>query len=60
MNTIPNSWVEKAKKKRVAETAPAFESHTVDSWNPEIPKSVKRFTHSAKAILQRTLRGIRK
>lgn len=61
MAVITNKWVEKEKKKRVHETAPAFESNSLDSWIPINTGSiVKRHTKAARATMVRTLRGVRK
>lgn len=61
MAVIQNKWVEKEKRKRVHETAPAFESLAIDNWLPINPgKPVKRHTHAARATMVRTLRGVRK
>ncbi len=61
MNTIPNKWIEKAKKKRVTDTAPAYEFDTKDTWLPvNSDKTPKRHTNAARATYRQTLRGIRK
>lgn len=61
MAVIQNKWVEKEKKKKAIETAPAFESNSMDSWLPINPsKQVKRTSHASRATMVRTLRGVRK
>jgi hypothetical protein len=61
MSVIQNKWVEKEKKKRVAETAPAFQSVPGDEWLPiNTKKKIERHTNAARATLCRTLRGVRK
>lgn len=58
MPTIKNSWVEKIKKKKEKETAPAFESVDVDSYKPDKP--IACHTNAARATYKQTLRGVRK
>jgi len=61
MAVILNKWIEKIKKKRAPETAPAFKSDAEDTWLPVNPKKVIiRHTKAACAILHKTLRGLRK
>lgn len=61
MAVIQNTWVEKQKKKRAVETAPAFESKPGDEWLPINDKTpIKRHTNAARASMRRTLRGVRK
>ena len=60
MATIPNKWIEKEKKKRVHETAPAFEAKEADDWNPVAAKKPERHTNAARATMRKTLRGVRK
>jgi hypothetical protein len=61
MNTIPNKWIEKQKKKKGPETAPAYEFSTKDTWIPVgSDKTPKRHTNAARATYRQTLRGIRK
>lgn len=62
MAVITNKWVEKEKKKKVHETAPAFLSDSIDTWIPINTggKPVKRHSHAARATMVRTLRGVRK
>jgi len=61
MSVIPNKWIEKKKKKKEHETAPSYES---DPFADNLPynskKPLKRCTNAARAILVKTLRGIRK
>lgn len=61
MSVILNSWIEKCKKKKQTETAPAFESNpsaVSEIYNTKKP--LKRFTIAAHSVVMRTLRGIRK
>ena len=61
MNTIPNKWVEKAKKKKTAETAPAYEFNTKDTWLPiNKDKQPAKHTNAARGTYKHSLRGIRK
>jgi hypothetical protein len=61
MAVIPNKWVEKQKKKKAPETAPAFEANHIDNWLPVNPgRPVKRHTNAARSTMVRTLRGVRK
>ena len=61
MNTIPNKWIEKQKKKKGPETAPAYEFSTKDTWLPSnTEKKPERHSNAARAIYRQTLRGIRK
>ncbi len=61
MAVIQNKWVEKQKKKKSVETAPAFESNPGDSWLPVNPKKKQERTSVAsRATYKQTLRGIRK
>ena len=61
MAVIQNKWVEKEKKKKAAETAPAFETDSTDTWQPsktEKPKA--RHSPASVATMRKTLRGIRR
>lgn len=61
MAVIMNKWVEKEKKKKVHETAPAFASDSLDSWLPiNAGTTIKRHTKAARSTMVRTLRGVRK
>ncbi len=62
MAVIRNKWIEKEKKKRALDTAPAFQSvDTSDDWKPvDSNKPVKRFTNAANGTMKKTLRGVRK
>jgi len=61
MAVIQNKWIEKEKKKRGPETAPAFEAAPIDNWLPINPgKAVKRHTNATRGIYKVTLRGTRK
>lgn len=61
MNVIPNKWIEKKKKKKENETAPAYAS---DPYAESLPynskKPLKRYTNAARAVLVKTLRGVRR
>lgn len=61
MAVITNKWVEKEKKKKAPDTAPAFQADDTDSWQP-VPasKTVIRYSKAARATMVRTLRGVRK
>lgn len=61
MAVIQNKWVEKQKKKKVTETAPAFESNPGNSWLPVDPKKKpERTSVASRATYKHTLRGVRK
>jgi hypothetical protein len=61
MAVIRNSWVEKVKKKKAAETAPAYESYVQkNDFEHQTRKPKERHTPSLKATMSRTLRGVRK
>lgn len=61
MNVIMNTWVEKEKRKKSPETAPAYEFDTKDTWLPiNNERKTKRHSHAARATLNKTLRGLRK
>lgn len=61
MPVIQNKWVEKEKKKKAAETAPAFESNPGDSWLPvSAEHKVERSSTATRANYKLTLRGNRK
>jgi len=61
MNVIQNKWVEKQKKKKTPETAPAYEFDAKDTWAPVgADQSPKRHTNAARAMYKQTLRGVRK
>lgn len=62
MSVIQNTWVEKEKKKKGAETALTLETNTLDSWLPinNIKKPVKRHSNTSRSTMVRTLRGVRK
>lgn len=61
MPTIVNSWIEKVKKKKNHETAPAYETYAYkNDFNTQTKKPEKRHTPSLKATMTKTLRGIRK
>lgn len=61
MAVILNKWVEKEKKKRTHETAPAYEFETKDTWIPiNSENTPKRHTNAARASYKQTLRGVRK
>lgn len=61
MPTITNSWVEKVKKKKEHETAPAYESYAYkNDFKHQTRKPEKRHTPALKATFTKTLRGTRK
>jgi hypothetical protein len=61
MAVIPNKWIEKQKKKRTHETAPAYASDPIAESVPiDASKPIKRYTNAARATMVRTLRGVRK
>lgn len=61
MPVIQNKWVEKQKKKKAHETAPAYEFDTKNTWLPvSSDKSPQRHTNAARATYKHTLRGVRK
>lgn len=61
MAVIRNTWVEKVKKKKAHETAPAYESYSrEDDFATQTQKPSKRHTPSLKATMSKTLRGVRK
>ena len=61
MAVIQNKWVEKEKKKRAVETAPAFESVPGDDWLPsKTDAPIKRHTTATRSTMRKTLRGVRK
>lgn len=61
MAIIHNSWVEKVKKKRGLETAPAYEAYAYkNDFATQTRKPAKRYTPSLKMTMSRTLRGTRK
>jgi hypothetical protein len=59
MPVIMNTWIEKIRKKKTPETAPAYESHKITE-DDAYKKPEKRHTNAARAVLVKTLRGIRK
>ena len=61
MTVLMNTWVEKQKKKRAPETAPAFASAPGDDWLPtKNSTSAKRYSTAARSTMRKTLRGVRK
>lgn len=61
MPTIVNSWIEKVKKKKVAETAPAYDTELYkNDFKAQTRRPEKRHTPSLKVTFTRTLRGVRK
>lgn len=60
MAVIQNKWVEKQKKKRTHETAPAYEFDNKNTWVPTTDKPKERHTNAARATYKQTLRGVRK
>jgi hypothetical protein len=61
MTIIHNTWVEKVKKKKAHETAPAYESYAYDNdFATQTKKPKKRHNPALKATFVKTLRGTRK
>lgn len=61
MVTKINTWVEKIKKKKVKETAPAYDKAVFkDDFSYQTRKPDKRATPCLKMTMNRSLRGIRK
>lgn len=61
MAVIKNSWIEKIKKKKAAETAPAYETYSkINDFEHQTRKPKERHTPSLKVTMSRTLRGVRK
>lgn len=60
MNTIPNKWLEKVRKKRGHETAPSYASDSTDSFAYSEKKTSERHCPASRATMSRTLRGVRK
>lgn len=61
MTVITNKWVEKERKKKPHETAPAFASVHTDERDPyNMKKPAKRHTVATRSTMTRTLRGTRK
>lgn len=60
MHAIENSWVEKLRKKKIKEVAPAYESYVIDDFEHQTRKPKKRHTPSLNLIMNRTLRGVRR
>ncbi len=59
MSVIQNKWIEKQRKKKGAETAPAYSTAAYDIIDSG-SKPEKRFSNAAGATMTRTLRGVRK
>jgi hypothetical protein len=61
MAVIQNKWIEKQKKKKTNETAPAYDSDPLaDSSAYNAKKPEKRHTNASRSTMVRTLRGMRK
>lgn len=61
MHSIPNTWVEKIKKKKSQDTAPSYESNKIsDDFAYSTRRPEKRHAPSLIASFKRTLRGVRK
>ena len=61
MAVIMNKWIEKERKKKVHETAAAYDADPLSSqavYNAKKPE--KRHTQASRSTMVRTLRGIRK
>lgn len=59
MAVILNKWVEKERKKKVHQTAPAYEADDTDSFQVSAKKAERTSTASS-ATMIKTLRGVRK
>lgn len=61
MPVIMNCWVEKVKKKKSHQTAPAYESYKKhDDFKTQTRMPESRHTPSLKVTCSKTLRGTRK
>lgn len=61
MAVIQNKWVEKERKKKAHDTAPAFESVPMDERDPyNMKKPEKRHSVPSTSTMSRTLRGVRR
>jgi hypothetical protein len=61
MAIIHNTWVEKVKKKKSPETAPAYEAYAFkDDFKTQTRRPEKRHNPALKATFVKTLRGTRK
>ena len=61
MAVIQNKWIEKQRKKKKHETAPAYaKNHLAETEIFNAEKPVKRFTVAARTGFIKTLRGVRK
>lgn len=61
MPVITNTWVEKERKKRMHETAPAYDFEHDDSYSiSSTEKKSRRHNHAARGMYSKTLRGVRK
>jgi hypothetical protein len=59
MPVIQNKWVEKPRKKKTTDTAPAFAQAAYDIVD-STGRPMKRFSFSSKSTMVKTLRGVRK
>lgn len=59
MSVIQNKWIEKQRKKKTPDTAPAYAQAAYDILD-STGKPVSRFSKSSVATRIRTLRGVRK
>ena len=61
MPVIPNSWVEKLRKKRDPVTSPSYDFESEDTYSIESTKKIKkRSSLSSHSHMLKTLRGVRK
>lgn len=61
MPVIPNSWVEKLRKKRDPVTAPSYDYESEDTYSvSSTKKPKKRSTLASSSFMLKTLRGVRK
>lgn len=63
MAIMGNKWIEKEASKHsiTKTTAPSYDTNSADDFEvPNLKKRIKRYTHAARAVLVRTLRGVRR
>ncbi len=59
MSVIQNKWVEKQRKKKATDTAPAYAQAAYDILD-STGKPIARFSTSSMATRIKTLRGVRR
>ncbi len=59
MSVIQNKWVEKQRKKKATDTAPAYDNTAYDILD-SVGKPIARFSTSSVANRIKTLRGVRR